>query len=709
MSLANFKNEILVRVYIVTAVVVCVAVAIFARATVLATVQAGKWRELADKRTVQMREIPGERGNILAEDGSLLATSVPYFDLYWDASVTSRLPDEKIKYDFDTLSQYIAKYLAPGATPGAWYEYLWNCRRQKARYAEIAKGVPYDTMEMVKKNFPIFKLGQHKGGLIVVRDNRRIHPFKMLALRTLGYTKDDIAVGLEGKFNKDLSGNAQRIPMMRIAGDSWVPLDDLTDIEPRYGNDILTTIDVNTQDIAQTALIRSLDAFQAEHGTAIVMEVKTGKIKAIANLNKSQNGGWAEEYNYAMGQVIEPGSTWKLASMLALLEDNYVRLSDTVDIEQGVTRYFNETLEDHEKTNERLISVKKAFANSSNVGISKLVYNAYKDKPAQYIKHLNDFLLTVPTGIELEGEPKPYIKTPNDATWSGVTLPWMSIGYELQVTPLQLLTFYNAVANNGQMMKPYLVNEIQSYGDTKKRFAPTIINKRVASPQSIAQARELLEAVVEFGTAASMRTPQYRFAGKTGTAQLNYGKNKTKAHLGGYQASFVGYFPAEDPIYSCIIVISKPKAGFYGGIVAAPVFREIADKLMASNVALSVPLNEKGKPVPSPATLPDDAGFRADLTTLLKKVKLKHELIADDKENWVILRAASDTLKVLPRGVGNEKIIPSVVGFGLKDALFLLENRGLKVVVSGYGKVVAQSIQAGQPAVRGQSIAIKLE
>ena len=345
--------------------------------------------------------------------------------------------------------------------------------------------------------------------------------------------------------------------------------------------------------------------------------------------------------------------------MLALLEEKAVRLSDTVDTEGGRKDYYGEILEDHEhNTSKRLVTVKEAFAASSNVGVSKLMFNYFNEKRGDYIKHLKDFYLASPTGVELDGEPIPYIKNPDNANdqWSGTTLPWMSVGYELQITPLQLLTFYNAVANNGRMMKPYFVSEVRRYGSTVQTFKPKVVKEKIASAESLAQARELLEAVIELpmGTGFPLRTSQYRFAGKTGTAQLNYSKEKGKIHKGGYQGAFAGYFPAENPIYSCIVIVSKPKTGFYGGIVAGPVFREIADKMMASNVALSEPMNEHGKPVPSPALLPDDVGYTSDILKMLQNTGLRHEILSGKEDEWSFLRAKSDTLNVMPRQVINK-------------------------------------------------------
>jgi cell division protein FtsI (penicillin-binding protein 3) len=711
MALVNFKNEVLVRVYAVTAVVTLIALVIFLKAFKLVTQEGERWRKEADKSQLRNREMPGERGNILAEDGALLATSIPYFETRMDFGA-SGLGQEEFAKGMDSLAWYLANYLTPQANNyDQWREFLWQHHNAKSRYVMIAKDLTADQLAAMK-TFPIFKDGP-VNGFITVPANRREHPFKMLALRTLGYTKEDLKIGLEGRFDKELSGGKETVPMILInkSKDQWIPLQDLTDIEPKSGDDIVTTLDINTQDITQSALIRTCELHQAEHACAIVMEVKTGKIKAISNISKTKDGWW-EDYNYAVGTAIEPGSTIKLASMLALLEEKAVRLSDTVDIENGRKDYYGEILEDHERTAKRLITVKEAFAASSNVGISKLVFNHFNDKRGAYIQHLRDFNLNIPTGVELDGEAPPYIKHPDNANdqWSGTTLPWMSVGYELSITPLQLLTFYNAVANNGQMMKPYFVSEIRRYGTTTQTFKPQVIKQKIASDESLSQARELLESVIELpmGTAHHWRTPQYRFAGKTGTAQLNYSKDKSKTHKGGYQGAFAGYFPAENPIYSCIVIVSKPKTGFYGGIVAAPVFREIADKMMASNVALSEPMNDKGKPVPSPALLPDDVGFKPDMLKMLQNVGLKYEIFGQKEDEWVFLRAKSDTLNVVPRQLTNKKVVPSVVGMGLKDALYLLENRGLRVSFSGYGKVATQSLTPGM-VVGGQTISIRLD
>ncbi len=710
MSLINFKNEVLVRVYLVTVFILMAAIAIFFKGVQLVFVEGAKWRQKSVEKYVSYRPVLGERGNILSSDGALLATSIPYFDVYWDSRGADST--EFIK-NLDSLSLDLSLTLGTEYTAQAWHDFLFAQRfTYHTQYVPIVKSLtPYQLQQI--KTFPIFRNRAADGGVIVVRDNKREHPFKMLALRTLGYVKEGVnPVGLEGRYNNVLSGDTAKVLMRKLSADTYIPVNDLTDIEPKHGIDIVTTIDANVQEITQTALVRSLERYQGEHGCAIVMEVKTGKIKAIANIGRTEdNKNWTEDYNYAIGSAIEPGSTWKLASMLALLEDDAVKLTDTVDIRDGSITYYDQELVDHERASKRLITVREAFAASSNVGISQLVFRYYKDKPKAYIKHLKDFLLTVPTEIEVPGEATPYIKNPDDVNsqWSGITLPWMSIGYELQITPLQLLTFYNAVANDGEMMKPYLVTESQKYGETVQSYKPTILKRRIATKNSIEQAKLLLESVVESGTAKATRSNEYKFAGKTGTAQLNYSKEKNKNHTGGYQGSFVGYFPAENPMYSCLVMVSKPKSGFYGGIVAAPVFREIADKLMASNVALSEPLNNIGKPVLTALDLPRTGGLKSDILKTMQTMQLKHEILPATGTAWANIIPKNDTVFVNPRSVNTKKMVPSVIGLGLMDALFLLENRGLRVQFSGYGKVVSQSLNPGIQILKPETILLKLE
>ncbi|MFM2267421.1 MAG: hypothetical protein RL757_862 [Bacteroidota bacterium] len=708
MALINIKDQVLARAYVVTSIVALVAFAIFTKAFGLVTIRGKELRQKAAKEQVEFREVPGERGNILSEDGSLLATSLRFFDVHMDCSVVR---DADFKKNIDSLGMYLAFYVDSRFTSEQWSKFLNEHKYvHNSRYVPIAKNISLEQLSFIK-TFPLFRLGKTKGGLIADRKSRREHPFKMLGMRTIGYAREDIKLGIEGFYDKDLSGDKGKVLMQKVGDDIWIPVNGLSEIDPKDGSDIITTLDVNMQEITQTALVRALEFHQAEHGCAIVMEVKTGKIKAISNIGRTKDSTWWETFNYGIGDGIEPGSTFKTASMLALLEDNAVRLSDTVEINGGVTQFYDQKMEDHERTPLNKVSVLKAFASSSNVGIATMTNNYYASRKDQYVQHLKNFFLTVPTGIDLDGEAAPKIKNPNSASdnWSGTTLPWMSIGYELEITPLQLLNFYNTIANDGRVMKPYLVNEIQRYGETIRKNRPTIVKERIAKAETIEQIKTLLEAVVEQGTASHLRTERYRFAGKTGTAQLDYEKKTTKTSIGGYQASFVGYFPAEKPIYSCIVVISKPRAnGYYGGLVAGPVFREIADRMMASNVRLAESVNTKGKPVLGANQLPDDAGYKPDMAKTVAKLNLPITSTAESGDNWTILKAAGDKINIATRNVGDKTLIPSVVGMGLRDALFILENRGVRVKFSGYGKVVAQSLNPGAPA-KGAEMSIRLE
>jgi cell division protein FtsI (penicillin-binding protein 3) len=709
----NVKNEVLVRVYVVLAGIVIAASAIFYKAVQISVVDGEKWRNKGEELYIKEVPVEAERGNILTEDGSMLATSMPFFDISFDPN-SSAIDSADWSRNIDSLAYCLATFVNPEYTPGGMKDFLVEQKALGKRYIPIVRGVSLTGKERISR-FPLFHLGQFRGGLIVRQRFKRERPFRILANRTIGYVSGDtINVGLEGYFNDELQGEEGTQLMYKVGDGFWIPLENFSKIEPRPGNDIETTLDVNLQDIAENALAKAMLRHQAEYGTAVLMEVKTGAIRAMANLSFTRNGKLWETYNHGIGSATEPGSTFKLASILALLEDGYIEPDDSVDLEQGRTMYFDSELQDAYTHTLNNVTVEKAFEMSSNVGISKLVQHFYgeKNNADKYVERLHDFFLDVPTGIEMNGEPEPYIKKPysQEDGWSGTTLPWMAIGYELTITPLQLLAFYNAVANDGIYVKPYLVNEIQRYGETLKKFPVTQVKGRIASRKAIAKVQRMLEGVVDsvWGTAHKLRAGNYRFAGKTGTAQLGYQRLENKTKVKGYQASFAGYFPAENPVYSCIVLISKPKvAGIYGGRVALPVFREIADKAFAIRPELYPVVNDAPRPVLAAGKMPDfDAGYAKDLQKVLKKLDVDYYYRASG--DWAVLRAVSpDSLKIVMRRVKDDKV-PNVRGMGLRDALFLLENKGLEVKVNGkYGKVKQQSIRPGTKA-KGQTIWIRI-
>ena len=706
----KIKNEVLIRAYLVCGVVCLLAVAIFGKVAYISLFEGEQWRNESEKKYIQQVEIEADRGNILARDGGLLATSLPFFDLFFDPN-SDALSDKVFFENVDSLAHLIATHVDDSQTVGAYRNFLIDARKEgKMRYIPIKRNVSFEEKQFISR-FPIFNLGRFRGGFIANPKFKRDRPFGILAHRTVGYVRDSTKVGIEGRFDDVLRGESGVQLMFNAPGDVLIPVNDLAEIEPQIGDDILTTIDVDIQDIAGDALYRGMLKFDAEWGVAIVMEVETGAVRAISNLGKTRKGEIWETYNHAIGTGIEPGSTFKIATMMSLLEDGLITIQDEIDLEQGQTQFYEETLQDASPHMLDTTTIQRAFELSSNVGMAKLVQQHYgrTKSGGKFINNLKKFHLHYPTGIEIDGEPKPYIKKAYDDEddWSGTTLPWMSIGYELSLTPLQLLTFYNAIANDGQMMKPYLVEEIQQYGETIKRFPPTVVKRKIAKPSTIKTAQYLLEQVVEAGTAEAAKSDLYSFAGKTGTAQINYKKFKNNRTIGGYQSGFAGYFPAKNPKYSVIVVISDPQGEYYGSRVALPVFKEITDNIFATKAEVHPAVNMNTKPRLARRNLPDrNVGNKEDLQKVLAGLKLPYE--TQTKADFAaIIATQTDSLKIRRRTI-DDKTVPNVEGMGLRDALYLLENRGLRVEVKGYGKVVLQSIKPGTKA-RGQNIKITLK
>lgn len=703
----------LYQMYILLGLVVLAAVAIFAQLLKVSIVEGPQLRAEMDNTYVQEVEINGERGSIFAADGNILAASTPLFELRMDFAVDG-LQDSILFYkELDSLSYYLATYLDQQYTVGGWYDRIQKAYQDKRRYFLLKKEVSYNKLAFLRK-LPILRRGRFGGGFIVKRKERRAHPFKMLARRTIGYVRkapgenraDDVKVGLEGTFDKYLSGETGKEFMLKTPKGN-IPLHNFEQVTPKNGDDVYTTIDINLQDAVQNALVRGLEYHKADRGTAILMDVKTGAIKAISNVGKVKNG-WAEVYNYGVGTATEPGSTFKLASMIALLEDQHVKLTDSVFLNKGKTKFYDDEMVDASIHGLDKATVRTAFEISSNVGIATLVdhyYNKSDKGRERFIQRMKDLYLHLPTGIEINGEALPYIKEPNSAVdqWSGTTLPWMAIGYEEKLTPLQMLNLYNTVANEGVMMKPYLVKELRNSGKIIKHFKPVEISSRVISTRTVAKVKSLLEGVVERGTAKKLKSNYYHFAGKTGTAQMKYKSNKSKQE---YQASFAGYFPAENPVYSCIVVVYNPtEHGYYGSAAAGPIFREIADKCYVLDPGLKAPINRKMVRYTKDKLPSWQVGYKNDLVAVAEEMDIP---VKDQAFDWAAFKTfeSRDSLFLVNRKI-SKKIIPDVQGMGLKDALYLLENKGVKVRFTGVGKVIKQSIRKGTPA-KGQTIFLRL-
>lgn len=541
-----------------------------------------------------------------------------------------------------------------------------------------------------------------------MQKNVRERPFKLLASRTIGYEREGLhPVGLEGAYSNKLSGVEGKRLMRRISGGDWMPVGEDHQVDPKDGKDLHTTIDLNMQDVAERALLRQLRAHDADHGSVILMEVETGAIKAIANLSREDDGSYSENYNYAIGESTEPGSTFKLPALMAALEDGRVELSDSVDTEDGSHTYYDQVMRDAHKGGFGKISVRKAFEVSSNVGISKTIYQAYNKEPTRFVDRLHQMHLDRQLGLSISGEGEPVLKEPGDPTWSGVTLPWMSIGYEVRQTPLQILTFYNAVANDGEMVKPRFVNSIRKKGELVEKKDPIVIDRTICSSTTVEKAQELLEGVVKRGTATNLKKADFDVAGKTGTAQIanaryGYSYDSEVSH----QASFCGYFPADDPEFSCMVVVNAPSEDvYYGNLVAGPIFREIADKVYANSLDIQRPIAEKNGELPKDERVaPSLHGSREDLKAIMESLELPYENAGDSE--WAVALRRDERTRLDTRKV-SRKEVPNVEGMGLRDALYLLENLGLKVDVEGGGRIVKQSVEPGTSLKEVERIQIR--
>lgn len=684
------KSIIIRRSFFVYALVAIGMIAVLLRVLQIQVVQGAQWREKSEKLTIDYRTIEAARGNIYAVDGSLLATSVPKYEVRFDPNADA-ITDEIFNENVDSLS-FLLSDLFKDRSANSYKQELTNARNQGKRYYLIRRNVKFTELKAMR-DFPIFNRGRYKGGFIYVQQNKRQFPFKVLARRTIGYDREGASVGLEAAFKKELRGVSGKRLEKKIAGGTWMPLSDNDDIEPQDGYDLVTTIDINIQDVAEDALLRQLEKQQAEYGCVVLMEVNTGEIRAIANLKRGSDGNYRETYNYAIGAATEPGSTIKLASWMALLEDGYVDLDDKIQTGNGKHVFYKTTMYDSHEGGFGEVTVKEAFALSSNIAVAKTVEEHYKSDPQKFVNHLYQMRLNQPLGVEIKGEGMPYIKSANDSTWSGLSLPWMSHGYELQLTPLQILTFYNAVANNGRMMKPMFARSINSYGEPVKVYEPVVLKPQIASKKTIEKAREMLEAVVTDGTAKNLRNASFSVAGKTGTAQISKGKTGYRTGKVSYQASFCGYFPADKPLYSCIVVVNAPsKSVYYGNLVAGPIFKEIANKVYSTSLDAQEELVKKTKHQRTPIPISKN-GYYSDLSTVYENIGVPYSPM--ETTQFANVSTGRDSVRLTEKRVA-ENLVPNVVGMDAEDAVFMLENMGLKVQLRGRGVVKQQSVQAGQ-------------
>ena len=666
------KKSILNKLYVIVVLMTLFFVVIIFRVFNLQYVEGEKYRKLSLEKTTKNDTIFANRGNVYAADGNLLATSMSKFTIRMDVvAVDSEVFEKNIRGLSEALSNLLGK-------PASYYQNrLREAKRRKNRYLFIARNVGYnDYVKM--KSFPIFNRGVYRGGFIAEQQTVRVHPIGKIAERTIGYDDYRGGAGIEGAFADYMEGeNGWRLKQ-KIAKGQWKPINDVNEKEPIDGSDVITTIDVNIQDITHHALLRQMEYFEADHGCAVVMEVETGEIRAISNLGKTSKGKYYEKRNYAVWESHEPGSTFKLASLMVALEDKVVDTSTVVDCEKGRIYINNHKVEDSRWGGFGKISMGRVFEVSSNVGIVKTIQKYYDKNPKKFTERIKSFGLDQLTGVKIKGEGKPYIPDPSEKRWSPISLEWMAWGYGVSLTPLQTLAFYNAVANDGKLVKPYFVKELRVGGKVEQSFGTEVLKEKIASQETLDKVRKVMENTIQYGTGKKIYSPNFSMAGKTGTAKkyIPRTKNDKGEYEGGYYsnekyvASFAGFFPADEPKYSCIVVVHSPKKekGYYGATVAAPIFKEIAQKIYTSTA-----INKQ---------------FVAD--------KISDEVIDGEyQEYYQNLRKY-------------KTIMPKVTGMSGMDAIALLENMGLKVKFSGVGKVTEQSVENGKKVQKGATVYLKL-
>jgi cell division protein FtsI (penicillin-binding protein 3) len=671
------------------------------------------WKAKAEAFNTQVHEIEAVRGNIFDINGNLLATSLPYYEIAVDInapSIDKKLFEEKI----DSLGFMLAD-LFRDKTAKQYTKLLRKARKSGDRYVVLKRNVPYKDLQTLK-TFPIFKKGK-RGGLVTLQTNKRERPFKMLAARTIGMSRAGVKpVGLEGAYDTLLMGISGQRLMQKIAGGVWRPINDENEVEPKDGSDLFTTLDINIQDVAENALLKTLVKNNASHGCAILMEVKTGEIKAIANLTRNgkdtSSYNYSESLNYAIGYATEPGSTFKLASYLAVMDEFDVSLEEKINVGNGEVTYYNKTIKDHDPPETPILTLQRAFEVSSNVAAAKTIVKYYSKNPQQYINKLKSFHLNQKLGLSIPGEANPLIKETKSKDWSGITLAQMSYGYESLITPLQTLTLYNTIANDGKMVKPRFEKEIKRNVKIVKTFTTEVISEQIVKKSTVQKAKQMLEGVVKNGTGKGLKITAFNVGGKTGTAQIAKAGKKGYGEIGNrdYQASFVGYFPADKPLYTCIVIINSPSNGiYYGGLVAGPVFKEIAEKVYSSSVDFLEPINNKQNLL---TKAPGSIKTQNDEMVIASKA-LKLPTKSNASENGYVSRNPTDSTRISLQSNNLESqlkkgIVPNLNGLSAKDALFLLENSGFHVKLYGIGSVKKQSIEAGQKFNKGDKITLIL-
>ena len=605
----NIKKSILIRVRVAFLAIVVFAVCVAAKVGHIQFAEGEKWTRISNEISFDYKKVNATRGNIYSDNGSLLATSLPFYKIALDPTLVK---DEIFRRDIDSLSLLLASYYKDRSATD-YKRMILDARESGKQYLILnKKQINFQTKKEMS-TWPIFREGRLRGGVLFEKMDVRYRPFSNLSRRTIGFVNENgKGVGLEYSFEDALGGQNGEALFQKIAGDTWKPVFDANNIKAIDGLDIQTTIDINLQDVAETSLYRAMQQHNADLGTVVVMEVKTGHIKAISNLSADGSGNYHEVLNTAVGGSIEPGSTFKLVTMMALLEETNMELMDSINTGNGEYTFYNKKVRDHEKGGFGRITIKDAFERSSNIAMAKLMDKHFGTKPSKFLQYIDELKLSKPLGLQITGEAYPKISRPKDKNWSGITLPWMAYGYGFEISPLHTLALYNAVANDGKMIKPMFVTSISQADEMRKVFETEVINPKICSRKTLNQLKLLLEGVVDRGTAKNLKNSYYRIAGKTGTAQILKDNHYEKKYI----TSFVGYFPAHAPKFSAIVLIKNPKGIYqYGNSVAGPVFKEIADNIYSRDLELHLAMEKK--PVVELGVFPTIRAGKQDELTML--------------------------------------------------------------------------------------------
>lgn len=692
------SGQILTRLRVVYFCAVLLGLAVLGKAVSIGVVNRQVWLEEREKSVKpKLETIKAVRGNILAADGTPLSVSIPQYIVRLDFSV------EKLRKNYPSkVDSFVSgmKVLFPDIDVAELKTKLKRGYKNPSYHPTIRKNLSYTELQQMLK-LPMLN-DKRRAGIIVDPINRRTAPLGNLAYMVIGGLNSlNQRFGLEASFNEELEGRDGLMLMQQLSPSLRVPVEGAEGVEPIPGSDIITTLDVQLQDVAENALRRQLQYNNADEGCVIVMEVKTGYIKAVANLSRSvkDSSAYEEIYNRAFTALWAPGSTFKLASLLALVEDGLADTSDIVDTQGGVIRFGSHAIHDSKPGGYGKIPLSQAFIVSSNVGIIKAMLKGYQKDPTKFIAHLQKFRFGRPSGVNLFGELAGTYYHPNHDSWSRSSLPSLSIGYESSIPPIQLLAFYNAIANQGKYLRPQLVSEIRNNGKLIRSFPPSVADTAICSKQTLQKVLPLLRGVVQRGTATNLKNPYYDIAGKTGTAKGKKPHPISKEAVPSYRASFAGFFPYDNPRYSCIVVIDNPnREGIYGNVVAGPVFKEIADKIFARDKEMQ---KHFVRALASNAKDIKETGYGEDYAAIAEVLDLEVEKTNAD---WY---QSGQTMKIA-EGRDGDVVMPNVTGLGLRDALYLLENLGLRVKASGKGKVVRQSVAPGTAISKYASITLQL-